>query len=115
MSLQTGTGPESEQTSQAYELVADVVVIFEVVLEAPLVAKCAETQIAERFVTHRVVDMVLQAISIFEDSLAEVAVVFVVRRLLDVCEERRLGGQLFRADPTPVLVRIGCLVAATGR
>jgi hypothetical protein len=90
----------------------DAVVIFEMVLQAPLVLEGAEAKVAIHLVIPRVVDMVLQSVSILEHTLAEVAVVLVVERLLDVVEERWLVGELQRADSTPVLMWVIRLLGA---
>jgi hypothetical protein len=69
---------EAEQTSQAREPMIDMVVVLEMILEAPLVLESAEAQIAENAVTAGVVDVILKSVAIFEDANAEVAVVDVV-------------------------------------
>jgi len=69
---------EAEQTGQAREPMIDMVVVLEMILEAPLVLESAEAQIAENAVTAGVVDVILKSVAIFEDANAEVAVVDVV-------------------------------------
>jgi hypothetical protein len=66
----------------------DAVVVFEMVLQAPLVLEGAEAEVAIHLMVPRVVDMVLQSVSIFEHTLAQVTIVLVIERLLDVVKER---------------------------
>jgi hypothetical protein len=56
--------------------------------------------------------VVFEAVAVFEDALAEVAVVLVVGCLLDVVEERRLAAKLLRTNTAPVLVLIIVFIAA---
>lgn len=59
-------------------MTCDEVVVLEVVLEAPRIFKGAQAEIAGHVVARRIVDMVLQAVPVDEDTLAEVAVVLVL-------------------------------------
>jgi hypothetical protein len=103
--------PKALQARQARELMADGVVVFEVVPQSPLIVEGAQAQIAEDIVAGGVVDVVLKPVSVFEDASAEVAVVLMVWRLLDVVLERRLVGEAEVADTTPVLELVEVLVA----
>jgi hypothetical protein len=106
MPLELNTGVEANEACQAHELMPNAVVVFEMVLQAPLVLEGAEAEVAIHLVVPRVVDMVLQSVPIFENALAEVAVVLVVERLFDVLKERWLVWKFQRADTTPVLMWI---------
>lgn len=68
--LQLARRPKSQETCQADKLVADAVVVLKVVLEAPRVLEGRETKIAVCLVAGRVVDVVLEAVSVLEYTLA---------------------------------------------
>lgn len=106
MLLQITARLESQETRQTCELMSDAVVIFEMIPQAPLVLERRKAKIAIDVMIQRVVDVVLQPIPILEHALAEITVVLVALRLLDVGEERRLVRQLERTDATPILIRI---------
>jgi hypothetical protein len=59
----------------------------------------------------RVLEVVLETIAVFEYSLAQVAVILVVRRGFDVIQERGLVWELERADAAPVFVQVVGLVS----
>jgi hypothetical protein len=124
---------ETLQASEADVLMAHGVVVLEMVLETPFVVECAEAQVAVELMTVRVfpavdvstgsvfvlhapqsshVLVVLQAVTVFEDAFAKVAVVLVINcSLFDMCQESRLAGELLGANSAPVLVRIVCRLA----
>ena len=89
----------------------DRIVVLEVVLEAPLVFKGAEAQVAEGLMASRVVDVILEAIAVLEHADTEVAVMLVIWCLLDVVLQGSLVGEPNAAGAAPVLVRIVGLVA----
>lgn len=95
---------ETHQTSQAHEPVIHMVVVLEVVLQAPLVFEGTETQVAEDIVALGVVDMVLETIAIFENANAKVAVVLVDWSLLHVGLKCNLVRELDTAGTTPVFM-----------
>jgi hypothetical protein len=107
---------EAEQTSQAREPMIDMVVVLEMVLEAPLVLESAEAQIAEDVVTAGVVDVVLESVAILEDANAEVAVVDVVSigSLLHMALQCNLSRELEVAYTAPVLTGVEWLVTDNG-
>ena len=114
--IQLRLAVEAEQTSQARKPMVDMVVVLEMVLEAPLVLESAEAQIAEDAVTAGVVDVVLQSVTVLEDADAEVAVVDVVSvgSLLHMALQCDLGRELEVAYAAPVLTRVVWLVSAAG-
>lgn len=59
----------------------------------------------------RVLEVILETIAVFEHSLAQVTVVFVVRRGFDVVQKRGLIWELEQADAAPVLVWVVRLVS----
>ena len=107
---------EAEQTGQAREPMIDMVVVLEVVLEAPLVLESAEAQIAEDVVTAGVVDVVLKSVAILEDANAEVAVVGVVPvwSLLHMALQCNLSRKLEVAYAAPVLTGVEWPVTGNG-
>jgi hypothetical protein len=115
MPRQVGLATKAKQAGETDEFVPDGVVILEVVLEAPLVVECAEAQVAVDFMSQGVLQMVPKTIPVLENALAQIAIVFVVRRLFDVGEKCRLVGELERADAAPVLVRVKCFVGGICR
>jgi hypothetical protein len=114
--IQLHLAVEAEQTSQAREPMIDMVVVFEVVLEAPLVLESAEAQIAEDVVTAGVVDVVLEPVAILEDADTEVAVVDVVSvwSLLHMALQCNLSRELEFAYAAPVLTGVEWLVTDYG-
>ena len=58
-----------------------------------------------------VLQMVFEPIAILEHALAQVTVVLVMWRLLDVGLQRNFAGELLRANTTPIFVRVMHLVA----
>lgn len=92
--LELDARSEAEQACQACKLMADVVVVLKMILETPLIVERAQAQVAGHLMTPGVLEMVLDAIAVFEDAFAEVAVVFVFRTLLDVVEKRGLIREL---------------------
>jgi hypothetical protein len=59
----------------------------------------------------RVLEVILEAIAVFEHSLAQVTVIFVVRRGFDMVQKCGLIWELERADAAPVLVWVVGLVS----
>ena len=49
---------------------ANGVVVLKMALESPVVLERAQAQIAEELVAERVIDMVLQAVAVFEHAFA---------------------------------------------
>lgn len=70
MAVQLCTRLKSCKACQTDKFVSDTVVVLEMILETPLVLERRKTQVAVRLVTERVVDMILQAVSVFEYALA---------------------------------------------
>lgn len=115
MSLQLSASVEAEQASKTHPLMADAVVILEVVLESPVILESGETKVAMNFMVRCIVDVVFETIAVHEDALAEVAIVFVSDALLNVTEQCSFVGELVRADATPVLVWIVCFFGCVVR
>jgi hypothetical protein len=65
---------------------SDAVVVLEVVLKTPIILESRETKVAIDLMVVRMIDVVLKPIPVHKDALAEIAVVFVPRVLLDVIE-----------------------------
>lgn len=106
---------ESKQTGQTHEPVVNRIVVFEVVLQPPLIFEGAETQVTKGLMASRVVDVILEAIAVFEYADAKVAIVLMIWCLLDVVLKRNLIGEPDTAGAAPVLVRIVRLVAGISR
>jgi hypothetical protein len=70
VSLELGIRTEAEQAGETCELVADSVIVLEVVLETPLIIESAQAQVAVHVVAERVLQMVLEAVAVFEYALA---------------------------------------------
>jgi hypothetical protein len=90
---------------------SNTVVVLEVVFETPIVFEGGKTEVAVNLVIPRMVNMVLETITIHKHAFAKIAVVFVTIALLDMTEQCGLVEELARADTTPILVRIICLLA----
>jgi hypothetical protein len=58
-----------------------------------------------------VFEVILESVAVLEDALAEVAIVLVIGRLLDMIEESRLCAELLRTNTAPVLVLVIVFVA----
>lgn len=69
MFLQFSLASKSEKARQAGKLVPDSIVVFEVVLEAPLIIEGAQAQVAEHVVAGSVVDMVLKSVAVLKHTL----------------------------------------------
>lgn len=65
---------------------ADCIIVFEVVLQAPLIVERTQTEVTEGFMTQRVVNMILEAVTVLEHAPAQVAVIIVLRCHLDMAE-----------------------------
>ena len=61
---------KSHETSQAYKLVSDRVIVLKMIAQAPPVLERAQAEIAEDVMIHGIVDMILQPIPVFEDAPA---------------------------------------------
>jgi hypothetical protein len=70
VSLELRIHTEAEQAGETCELVADSVIVLEVVLETPLIIESAQAQVAVHVVAERVLQMVLEAVAVFEYALA---------------------------------------------
>lgn len=90
---------------------SNTVVVLEVVFETPIVFEGGKTEVAVDLMIPRMVNMVLETISVHKHAFAKIAVVFVTIALLDMTEQCGLVEELARADTTPILVRIICLLA----
>lgn len=90
---------------------SNTVVVLEVVFETPIVFEGGKTEVAVDLMIPRMVNMVLETISVHKHAFAKIAVVFVTIALLDMTEQCSLVEELARADTTPILVRIICLLA----
>jgi hypothetical protein len=82
MPVQLDLTMKAQQTRQTYEPMINMVVVLEVILQAPLVLESAETQVAEDVVALGVVDMIFETVPVLEDANAQIAVVPVVWCLL---------------------------------
>ena len=89
----------------------NIVVVLEMILQAPLVLESAKTHVAEDAVTLGVVDMVFETISVLKDANAEIAVVLMAWCLLYVALKSSFVREPDVAGTTPVLMRIVGLVA----
>lgn len=90
---------------------SNTIVVLEVVFETPIVFEGGKTEVAVDLMIPRMVNMVLETISVHKHAFAKIAVVFVTIALLDMTEQCGLVEELARADTTPILVRIICLLA----
>jgi hypothetical protein len=117
MFCQLNLTAEAEQARQTHKLVTDGVVVFKVVLETIFIFERAQAQIARDFMAHGVVDVILQAVAVFENPLAQITVIRVITgRYLDVAEDGRFAVELVRAHTAPVLMRVvGYGTAGLGR
>jgi hypothetical protein len=106
MSLKRGIRPEAQKASQADELMTNIVVVLEVAFESQLVFECGETQVAKYVMIHGVFDMILEAVSVFENALTKVAVVPMALYAFHVVLKCDFVSELERAHAAPVLVWI---------
>jgi hypothetical protein len=90
---------------------SNTVVVLEVVFETPVIFEGGKTEVAVDLVIPRMVNMVLETIAVHKHAFAEIAVVFVTIALLDMTEQCGLVEELARADTTPILEWIICLLA----
>jgi hypothetical protein len=70
VSLELCIRTEAEQTGETCKLMAYSVIVLEVVLETPIIIECAQAQVAIHVVAERVLQMILEAVAVFEDALA---------------------------------------------
>ena len=88
---------------------SNTVVVLKVIFETPVILMGTfEKEAGSRL---GMVNMVLETIAVHKHAFAEIAVVFVTIALLDMTEQCGLVKELARADTTPILVRIICLLA----
>lgn len=92
--IQRSTSPEAKQTCNTHEGMVRRAVVLEMVLQSPLIVECAEAHIAEDVMVQRVLLVVFESVVIFENTSTQVAVMLVVRILLDVRKEGRLVRKL---------------------
>lgn len=78
---------ESHKTGETSKLVADGVVVLEMIAQTPLVFECAQAEIAKDIMVGGMIYVILEPVPILEDALAKVAIVLMVGRLLHVAQK----------------------------
>lgn len=73
---------------------SNTVVVLEVVFETPIVFEGGKTEVAVDLMIPRMVNMVLETISVHKHAFAKIAVVFVTIALLDMTEQCGLVEEL---------------------
>lgn len=84
MSIEIYFAVKAEQTRQTHKGVVDMVVVFKMILQTPLVFERTKALVTKGLMAFGVVNVVLQTIAVLEYANAEVTVVIVGRCLFDM-------------------------------